>query len=88
MRRAGVDAAVLRVLVRRPRLWPTALRTAGAAAPRRWWCRPPFLPLPERDYVGFRQLTHTGDAAAGASPDELVAYLEWCAQMRRHRTGR
>lgn len=86
--RAGVDAASLRALARRPRLWPTAFRLARAAAPRRWWRRAPFLPLPDRDYLGFRQLTHTGDATAAASAEEFLAYLEWCAQMRRHRAVR
>lgn len=83
MRRAAL--AWLRPLATRPRLWPAALRLTFAAAPRSWWRRPPFLPLPDGDYVAFRQLTHTGAADGTTSAEELLAYLEWCGQMRRHR---
>lgn len=47
--------------------------------PPRWWRRPPFLPLPARDYVRFRLLTAAGgDGSAAAEPADLIQWLEWC----------
>ena len=47
-------------VLRRPRLWPTALRQAFRLARPGWWRRPPFLPLPDPDYVRFRLQTAYG----------------------------
>jgi hypothetical protein len=76
-------------VVRRPRLWPTAWRQWLRMIPRRWWRRPPFLPVPDRAYVRFRIETAYGHewrkAPRGAATD-LVTYLEWCrASDRMHR---
>lgn len=41
--------------------------------------RPPFLPVPHRDYVRFRLLTAVGaDGSAVAAPADLIQWLEWC----------
>ena len=91
-----VRAIVL--VVARPSLWPTALHQATRLARRRWWARPPFLPVPDPDYLRFRFETQYGtgpyETGGGARPDprDLVTYLEWCREMpeprRRGRTGR
>ena len=73
----GWGAVVLAVLSR-PRLWPTALRQVVRMAPRRWWARRPFLPLPAPDYLRFRMVTAFGGAATVPPPAEMVSYLEWC----------
>ena len=73
--------AVLPV-VRRPDLWPTAARQALRLARPRWWRTPPFLPLPDRDYVRFRLQTAYGSEGSPAR-DDLVAYLTWCRQFGR-----
>jgi hypothetical protein len=73
--RAGAMAAL------RPRLWPTALRQMVRLARARWWRRPPFLPVPDREYLRFRLQTQYGDAPPVAR--DLVAYLEWCRSMER-----
>jgi hypothetical protein len=70
--------ALLAVVVR-PRLWPVALRQARRFARPGWWRRPPFLPLPDADYLRFRLETAYGDAIA-PRPADLVAYLEWCRE--------
>jgi len=62
----------------RPGLWLTALRQAWRLVPRRWWARPPFLPLPDREYLRFRLETQYGDPEHRPEPDDLVTYLEWC----------
>jgi hypothetical protein len=72
-----VRAAVL--VLARPELWWTALRQALRLAPRRWWTRPPFLPLPDPDYLRFRFETQYG-ADGRADPRDLVEYLQWCRQ--------
>jgi hypothetical protein len=76
-------------VVRRPDLWRVALRQAWRLAPARWWRRPPFLPLPDHDYVRFRLETMYGRGHRAAGRD-LVTWLEWCRDIEpllpdRHR---
>jgi hypothetical protein len=75
--RAGLAVAA------RPRLWPVALRHAARLARPGWWRRPPFLPLPGRDYLGFRLETQYGDPAAPPTGADVVAYLRWCGALER-----
>jgi len=69
-------------VIRRPRLWTTALREAHLLARPGWWRRWPPVPLPEDHYLRFRLLTAYGDAEAAAPAGDLVAYLEWCRRMQ------
>jgi hypothetical protein len=73
--------AALLVLVR-PHLWWTALVQTMRLARRRWWARPPFLPLPDADYLRFRFETQYGGEGR-PDPRDLVVYLEWCHQVGR-----
>jgi len=68
----------------RPRLWPVAVGQTRRIASPGWWRRPPFLPLPARDYLHFRLRTQYG-AAGEPEPRDVVTYLEWCRQMGRNR---
>ena len=77
----GWTSAAAAVLVR-PRLWPTAVNQAFRMAPRRWWRRKPYLPVPDPAYLRFRLQTQYGTDSAEPSPDDLVAYLEWCRSYR------
>jgi hypothetical protein len=78
--------AVLLVAAR-PRLWTTALVQLRRTVPARWWRRPPFAPVPSREYVRFR--LHTQYGAAGApEPHDVVTYLEWCRDMARSQRRR
>ena len=72
----------LLAIVRRPSLGLTALRQARALAPTRWWTTAPYLPIPPRDYLAFRQVTLSGDADQLPSVQDLVTWLEWCRSMR------
>jgi hypothetical protein len=76
---AGFWSRAILDVVRRPRLWPTAVVQAGRLSRPRWWRRPPFLPMPDRAYLRFRLETHYGSAEP--DPGDLVRYLEWCRHM-------
>ena len=67
-------------IARRPRLWPTAARQARKLAPTGWWRKPPFLPVPAKDYVAFRIVTQYGEIGRSPSPEDVVDYLAWCRE--------
>ena len=67
-------------VVPHPSLWWVALRQAHRLAAPGWWRRPPFLPVPDRDYLRFRMVTQYGDPDHAPEPEDLVAYLRWCRQ--------
>jgi hypothetical protein len=73
-------AVTLAVLVR-PSLWWPALRQSARLAPRRWWRRPPFLPIPDRGVVAFRLATAYGTSGR-VSASDVVRYLRWAATRR------
>ena len=77
----GWGRAVAAVLAR-PSLWPTAVTQAFALAPRGWWRRRPFLPVPDREYLRFRLQTQYGDPEHRPEPADLVTYLQWCKGYR------
>ncbi|HEY3140365.1 MAG TPA: hypothetical protein VGJ86_04510 [Acidimicrobiales bacterium] len=75
----GNTARAVGAVVGRPGLWLTAVRQARLLARAGWWRRPPFLPLPPRDYLRFRlQTAYGGDGRGPMRGDDLVAYLRWC----------
>jgi len=81
--RAGTLRSIvggLAALLRRPDLWPVAVREARRLAPDRWWRRPPFLPVPPPAYRRFRLQTMYGSADHPPDPADLVRWLEWCRQ--------
>ena len=67
-------------IARRPGLWSTALRQARRLTPTGWWRRPPFLPVPAKDYLAFRTVTQYGEIGRRPSPEDVVDYLEWCRE--------
>ena len=62
----------------RPVLWSTACIQLFRLAPRGWWRRAPFLPLPDPTYLRFRMQTMYGDPDHLPEPGDLVTFLEWC----------
>ena len=76
--------AVVVAVVRRPALWPTALRQLAALAEPRWWRRRPWLPVPDRSYLRFRLQTQYGDPDHTPEADDVVAYLVWCRENAVH----
>jgi hypothetical protein len=71
-------------VLRRPRLWATALRQFGRTIPRAWWRQRPFLPVPDPAYVRFRIETAYGAHGSPEAPDVLT-YLDWCRTQERTR---
>lgn len=76
--------ATVAALARRPGLWPTAVGQARRLRRRRWWARPPFLPVPDRDWLRFRLETQYGDPAHPPVAADVVTWLEWA---RRNASG-
>jgi hypothetical protein len=76
-------ATVLVCVAARPSLWWISLVQGRRLVPRRWWARPPFLPVPDRSYVRFRTVTQYGDPDHPLVADDVVAYLSWCRNAGR-----
>lgn len=74
--------ALLSALARHPRVWGEALRAAPSFVRRSWWRTPPFLPLPDGEYLAWRVATAYGSAASSVDPADVVAYLEWRKRQR------
>jgi len=67
----GVRAAL------RPRLALDLLRTVWAFRRRRWWARPPFLPVPDREYLRWRMLTAYADPDAVPPVEDVIGFARW-----------
>ena len=79
----GLTAAAAAV-ARRPDLWPAAVRQAVRLVPRRWWSRPPFLPVPDRSWLRFRlEAQYGGDGRGPVVAADVIAFLEWCRTQDR-----
>ncbi len=76
--RLPLTRAALLALARRPALWPVALAAALNLAPRGWWRRSPFLPLPDPAWLKFRLTTaYGGDGDRKMRAEDLITWLEW-----------
>ncbi|HEX5179515.1 MAG TPA: hypothetical protein VFW04_09310 [Gemmatimonadaceae bacterium] len=61
----------------RPPLAIDLLRVAWRFRRRDWYRRPPFLPLPARDYVRWRMYTAYGDYDAIPPVEDVIRYARW-----------
>ena len=75
----GVAVAVLR----RPALWPTALRQLSVLSPSGWWREGSRRPGPPSDYLHFRLVTQYGGSGRLIASRDVVNYLAWCRDWRR-----
>mgnify|MGYP006095280699 FL=1 len=66
-----------------PSLWLTALVQVNRLAGKRWWLRPPFLPLPDPALMALRSVTQYGDAAQLPSKEDVVTWLRWTRSFSR-----
>lgn len=53
------------------------LRVAWRFRSRRWFLRPPFLPLPARSYMRWRMYTAYGDEGAIPAVEDVIRYARW-----------
>jgi len=70
----------LRALVN-PRLAVDLLRLMWSFRARAWYRRPPFLPLPPREYMRWRMFTAYGDEAAVPPVSDVVQFARWRRQV-------
>ena len=59
------------------------LRTAWAFRARRWYQRPPFLPIPPRSYMRWRMYTAYGDENAVPTPQDVIRFARWRREVMR-----
>lgn len=79
---------VVTAVAMRPTLWAAAIRQVGRLAPRGWWRRRPFLPLPAPDYLAFRNQTMYGGSGQVPDPGDVCIYLQWCRDFPRQHPSR
>jgi len=60
-----------------PRLGLDLLRMTWAFRRRVWWRKPPFLPLPDREYLRWRMYTAYGDENAVPPADDVIGFARW-----------
>ena len=73
-----IPASAVIALLRRPDLWTEAVSSAISVAPRGWWRRAPFLPLPDPSWLHFRlETAYGGDGTGPITPVDLITWLEW-----------
>jgi hypothetical protein len=73
----GLTARLAASALLRPRLALDLLSTAWAFRRRRWWARPPFLPLPDREYLRWRMYTAYADEDAVPPAEDVVRFATW-----------
>lgn len=78
----GLSLGLARRAVVSPRLARDLLVVLWRFRRRRWFLRPPFLPLPSRDYVRWRMYTAYGDERAVPPVADMIRYAHWAGQSR------
>lgn len=73
--RLGARLAVRAIV--NPRLAIDLIRTAWAFRQREWWRKPPFLPLPDRTYLGWRMYTAYADENAVPPIEDVIRFARW-----------
>lgn len=76
-----VLALTLRAL-RHPRIAADLLGVAWRFRSRRWWAKPPFLPVPDPTYLRWRMHTAYGDHDAVPPADDVVRYARWAREKQ------
>ncbi|MGH7700922.1 MAG: hypothetical protein ACREMJ_10460 [Gemmatimonadales bacterium] len=60
-----------------PRTALDLVRLAWSVRARDWYRRPPFLPLPPREYTRWRMYTAYGDEDAIPPMDDVLRFARW-----------
>jgi len=75
-------SSILRAIIRRPTLWPEAMRALVAFTPSSWWKQAPFLPVPRRTYMRWRVQMAYGSTGAAPVATDVISFLEWRRDQR------
>src|SRR5262245_18561930 len=75
-------ALIARALIN-PRLAVDRFRTGWAFRRRGWWKQPPFLPLPDREYLRWRMYTAYGEEDAVPPVEDVIAFARWRRETMR-----
>jgi hypothetical protein len=73
----GLTARLTGRAILNPQLALDLVRTAWAFRRREWWRKPPFLPLPDRVYLGWRMYTAYADENAVPPIEDVVRFVRW-----------
>ena len=68
--------------LRSPSLAADLLRVAWRFRARGWYRRPPWVPLPSREYVRWRMYTAYGDYDAVPPAEDVIRYARWVGEGR------
>ena len=74
---------LVKAAIKKPSLVPIILGAAWAFRSKRWYLRPPFLPIPPRNYMRWRMDTAYGDTGAAPTATDVERYLRWASDMRK-----
>jgi hypothetical protein len=74
---SGLVLSLIGRCVREPSLLGPLLLVGWRFRRKRWYARPPFLPLPAWEYVRWRMHTAYGSHDAIPSADEVARYARW-----------
>lgn len=85
----GVSIGRLAIAIaKRPHLWVAALSASRSLARKNWWLMPPFLPVPDPDWLSFRLVTAYGTDESSSDPivrnqrvADVLTWLEWRRQF-------
>jgi hypothetical protein len=66
--------------LRRPALAVDLVKLSWRFRNRRWYLRPPFLPVPDRNYVRWRMDTAYGSPDATPTVSEVERYARWASR--------
>jgi len=66
-----------------PRVATDLLSLAWAFRAQDWFRRPPFLPIPPRDYIRWRMYTAFGDENAVPPLEDVLRFAGWRRDLMR-----
>ena len=77
----------LAVLTLRALLWPPLavdlLALYWAFRRRQWWRHPPFLPVPDREYLAWRLHTAYGEERGVPPVADIIRFARWRRRILR-----
>ena len=79
----GLMAALTIRAVFNPRLALDLIRLTWAFRAREWLRRPPFIPLPPKEYIRWRMYTAYGDENAIPPAQDVIRFARWRRAVMR-----